>query len=67
MTTWKSSAPMPAQETCAEQVGAFEGAGYQAKGLYRSSTDCIKITRNPDLFCPVCVSAIEEVIGLYAD
>ncbi len=63
----KITAPMLAQETYAEEVGAFEGAGYQAKGLYRSSTDCIMFTRNPDHFCPVCASAIEEVIDLYAD
>lgn len=44
------------------KVGAFEGAGYRAKGLYRSSTDCIMFTRNPERFCPVCARAIERVI-----
>jgi hypothetical protein len=44
------------------KVGAFEGAGYRAKGLYRSSTDCIMFTRNPERFCPVCSRAIERVI-----
>lgn len=63
----KITAPMLANETYADKVGAFEGAGYQAKGLYRSSTDCIMFSRNPDHFCPVCASAIEGVIGLYAD
>ena len=44
------------------RLGAFEGAGYRAKGLYRPSTDCIMFTRNMDRFCPVCARAIERVI-----
>jgi hypothetical protein len=44
------------------KVGAFEGAGYRARGLYRSSTDCIMFTRNRERFCPVCSRAIERVI-----
>jgi hypothetical protein len=44
------------------KVGLFEGGGYRAKGLYRSSSDCIMFTRNPDRFCPVCARAIERVI-----
>jgi hypothetical protein len=44
------------------KVGAFEGAGYMAKGLYRPTTDCIMFTRNMDRFCPVCARAIERSI-----
>jgi hypothetical protein len=44
------------------KAGAFEGAGYRARGLYRSSTDCIMFSRNRDRFCPVCSRAIERVI-----
>ena len=47
------------------QVGAFEGASYEAHGLYRSETDCIMFTRT-DYFCRVCRRAIERVIDLYA-
>jgi hypothetical protein len=46
-------------------VGAYEGAGYQAKGLYRPAVDCIMFTRNPDHFCPVCAAAVERVIDLH--
>ena len=49
------------------RVGAFEGAGYRAKGLYRSSVDCIMFTRNPRHFCPVCSDAVERVIRLYSE
>ena len=44
------------------RVGAFEGAGYRGKGLYRPTTDCIMFTRNRERFCPVCARAIERVI-----
>ncbi len=48
----------------ANQVGAFEGAGYLAKGLYRSSINCIMFTRDLT-FCPVCQRSISRVIDQY--
>lgn len=45
-------------------VGAFEGANYQAQGMYRSALNCIMFTRTRD-FCAVCSAAIEEVIDEY--
>ena len=45
-------------------VGAFEGAMYQAKGYYRSEQNCIMFTRTED-FCRVCAAAIEAVIDEY--
>jgi hypothetical protein len=48
------------------KVGAFEGAGYEAKGLYRSEADCIMFTRDPVGFCRVCRRAIGRIIDLYA-
>jgi hypothetical protein len=48
------------------KVGAFEGAGYEAKGLYRPQTDCIMFTRNEVGFCRVCDRAINRVIDWYA-
>jgi hypothetical protein len=53
-------------EEHAGKVGAFEGAMYQATGLYRSSADCIMFTRDEVGFCPVCSRAIERIIDLYA-
>ena len=44
------------------KVGAFEGASYEAKGLYRPAADCIMFTRDEVGFCPVCRRAIERVI-----
>jgi hypothetical protein len=48
------------------KVGAFEGAGYETHGLYRSETDCIMFTRDPVGFCRVCRRAIDRVIDRYA-
>lgn len=53
-------------EPHAGQVGAFEGAMYEAQGLYRPSVDCIMFTRDEVGFCPVCSRAINRVIDLYA-
>ena len=48
------------------KVGAFEGAGYETKGLYRPRTDCIMFSRDKVGFCPVCRRAIARVIDLYS-
>ena len=45
------------------KVGAFEGAMYEAKGLYRPQADCIMFTRNPAQFCRVCERAVEQAIA----
>jgi hypothetical protein len=47
-------------------VGAFEGASYEPKGLYRPQADCIMFTRDRVGFCRVCRRAIERIIDLYA-
>ncbi|MEJ2482137.1 MAG: IgA Peptidase M64 [Gemmatimonadota bacterium] len=49
----------------ANRVGAFEGAMYEARGLYRPEIDCIMFTR-AEFFCRVCRRAIERIIDLYA-
>lgn len=50
----------------AGKVGAFEGAAYEARGLYRPEVDCIMFTRSRVGFCQVCRRAIERIIDLYA-
>jgi hypothetical protein len=47
------------------QAGAFEGAGYMSRGLYRSQIDCIMYTRHLE-FCKVCQRTIEEVMAQYS-
>jgi hypothetical protein len=57
--------PTPADSLHAGVVGAFEGAGYSAKGLYRPCLDCIMFSKKLGPFCPVCRRAIERVIDSY--
>ena len=47
------------------QVGAFEGANYEATGYYRPEMQCIMFDRS-ERFCAVCADAISTIIDLYA-
>jgi hypothetical protein len=49
----------------ARDVGAFQGANYDANAFYRPAIDCIMFTRDNVPFCPVCRHAIEQVIDAY--
>jgi hypothetical protein len=49
------------------KVGAFEGAGYAAQGLYRSQLDCLMFTKGTKPFCRVCEEAVVRTILYYAD
>ncbi len=52
-------------DTLSGQVGAFEGANYEATGYYRSQEDCIMFTRDEVGFCAACRRAILGVIVQY--
>ena len=48
-------------------VGAFEGAGYLAKGMYRPQQYCIMGNVGPDnSFCVVCQYGIKRMIDYFA-
>ncbi len=47
------------------KVGAFEGAGYVSKGMYRPAIDCRMLSLSLIGFDPVCSAAIEKVIDSY--
>jgi hypothetical protein len=49
------------------QVGAFEGAGYSAQGIYRPMIDCIMFSKGDKPFCSVCETAVKNVIGHYLE
>jgi len=51
-------------EKYADKTGAFEGADYTQKGLYRPELDCIMYTRHMK-FCKVCRKSLEAVINEY--
>ena len=51
----------------AGDVGACEGASYEARGLYRPQVDCIMFTRDRVGFCRVCQRAISTILDLYSN
>ena len=57
--------PLPTPLSFAGKVGAFEGAGYEARGLYRPEAECIMGARTVIDFCRVCQRAISRVIDLH--
>jgi hypothetical protein len=54
------------QYAASTTVGAFEGAGYASKGLYRPMVYCLMISNPKNEFCPVCQRAIARMIQHYA-
>ena len=58
--------PTPDTKEYARVVGAFEGAGYVAKGVYRPVHDCMMRSFNGSDFCPVCQEAIQKMIDFYS-
>jgi len=59
--------PTPDIKKYAHVVGAFEGAGYVAKGVYRPVHDCMMRSFYGDSFCPVCQEAIQKMINFYSN
>jgi hypothetical protein len=49
------------------KVGAFEGAGYSAKGVYRSMIDCLMFSKGIKPFCKVCEEHVKKVIKHFTD
>jgi hypothetical protein len=50
-----------------DKVGAFEGAGYSAQGLYRPMLDCIMFTKGKKPFCKVCEQAVIRIIKYHSE
>ena len=57
--------PVPTPMSHAGKVGAFEGAGYEARGLFRPEAECIMGSRTVTTFCRVCQRAINRIIDLH--
>jgi hypothetical protein len=70
---WKNlvdkSTPVPTPTTSdyKNKVGAFEGGGYVAKGIYRPMQDCTMKSITINNFCPVCKDAIIKMIDFYSE
>jgi hypothetical protein len=62
--------PLPTPEeddAWRDKVGAFEGAGYAAKNLFRPAKDCKMFSKGNKNFCAVCEDAAIRMINHYAD
>lgn len=57
--------PTPSTIKFKDKIGAFEGGGYIAKGVYRPMQDCSMKSIVVDKFCPVCKKAIQDMIDFY--
>jgi hypothetical protein len=70
---WKDmidqSTPVPTPQTDEYKnvVGAFEGGGYVAKGVYRPMQDCTMKSLSKDNFCKVCRRALQQMIDFYSE
>lgn len=49
------------------EASLVEGAGYRARGIYRSAADCRMRSNDTDSFCPACRLAISRMIELYVN
>ena len=50
-----------------ETVGAYEGGGYRAKGVYRPVETCRMRDNYHPTFCPVCEKALSDLIIFYTE
>lgn len=58
--------PTPEMGKFSGELGAFEGAGYVKKGVYRPRKDCMMRSFKGDVFCEVCSKAIVDMIMFYS-
>ncbi len=59
--------PTPDIEKNKDSVGAFEGAGYVIKGIYRPTHDCKMRSNSTDEFCPVCYRTVLKMLQFYSE
>ncbi len=72
-TKWKhlvdanTPVPTPDMPQYKNKVGAFEGAGYVKKGIYRPVQDCKMRSNKLDYFCPVCFKTVLDMLLFYSE
>ena len=62
MVNKETPVPTPSTDQYKNTVGAYEGGGYVAKGMYRPYIDCRMKSNQAKGFCPVCQDAIVKMI-----
>lgn len=59
--------PTPNTDKYKTKVGAFEGAGYVKKKMYRPTNDCKMRSNRTNDFCPVCYRTVLAMLKFYAE
>jgi hypothetical protein len=59
--------PTPRRSEYMDKVGAFEGGGYVAKGIYRPQVHCRMKSNEAASFCKVCQDVIGNIIKYYSE
>lgn len=67
LTEEGTAIPTPVSKATLDKIGAFEGAGYVQKGMYRPAFDCRMRSNQTGSFCPVCEREIIRMIRFYTD
>jgi hypothetical protein len=49
------------------KTGAYEGAGYSAKDMFRPELDCLMFSKGTKPFCTVCEAHVAKVIKHYTE
>lgn len=62
----RTPVPTPVEDKYINEVGVYEGGGYEPKGMYRPKIDCLMKSFNGHVFCEVCQRAIERMIIYYS-
>jgi len=58
--------PTPVTKKNIDKIGAFEGAGYVKKKIFRPTYNCKMRSNSTDEFCPVCHQAVLELLLFYS-
>jgi len=59
--------PTPDTKEYRDKVGAFEGAGYVMKKIYRPMSNCKMRSNSEKSFCPVCFKGVKDMILFYSE
>ncbi len=68
---WKNltekNTPIPTPNKFKDKIGAFEGAGYVKKGIYRPAYNCKMRSNSVNEFCPVCYDTVLKMLLFYTE
>lgn len=59
--------PTPNDDKYKNKIGAFEGGGYVAKGVYRSTSNSIMNSFTSNEFNQVCKETLQRIINFYSE